>query len=197
MAGVILIAFGLLRLGGAIKFIPYPVTIGFTSGIALIIFSSQIRDLLGLEMQSVPSAFVPKWDAYVHAFDTVNPWALVVAVATLAIIVVWPRISTKVPGPVVALIVTTALAQLLHLPVDTIGARFGAIHAGLPQPSIPHLSLPIIRALAGPAFTIALLAAVESLLSAVVAGGVGGGAPASDMERGAPGAVQIPSPILC
>src|SRR5712664_1301943 len=139
MAGFILVAFGLFRLGGAIKFIPYPVTIGFTSGIALIIFSSQIRDLLGLEMESVPSAFVPKWDAYVHAFDTVNPWALVVAVATLSIITVWPRIS----GPFVALIVTTLLAQLLHLPVETIGGRFGAIHAGLPQPSIPHLSLPI------------------------------------------------------
>ena len=106
MAGFILVAFGLFRLGGAIKFIPYPVTIGFTSGIALIIFSSQIRDLLGLEMQSVPSAFLPKWDAYAHAFDTANPWALVVAVATLSIIVVWPRISTRIPGPFVALIVT-------------------------------------------------------------------------------------------
>ena len=131
MAGFILVAFGLLRLGGAIKFIPYPVTIGFTSGIALIIFSSQIRDLLGLEMTSVPSAFLPKWDAYVHAFDTVNPWALVIAVAAFAIILVWPKISTRIPGPFVALIVTTALAQLLHLPVETIGARFGEIHAGL------------------------------------------------------------------
>src|SRR6266566_2480725 len=143
MAGFILIAFGLLRLGGAIKFIPFPVTIGFTSGIALIIFSSQIRDLLGLEMQSVPSAFLPKWDAYVHAFDTVNPWALVVAVAAFAIILVWPKISARIPGPFVALIVTTALAQLLHLPVETIGARFGEIHAGLPAPRIPHLSLAI------------------------------------------------------
>ena len=196
MAGFILVGFGLFRLGGAIKFIPYPVTIGFTSGIALIIFSSQIRDLLGLEMQSVPSAFVPKWDAYVHAFDTVNPWALVVAVATLSIIVVWPRISTRIPGPFVALIVTTLLARLLHLPVETIGARFGAIHAGLPQPSIPHLSLPIIRALAGPAFTIALLAAVESLLSAVVADGMIGGRHRSNMELVAQGIANIASPIF-
>jgi len=196
MAGFILVGFGLFRLGGAIKFIPYPVTIGFTSGIALIIFSSQIRDLLGLEMQSVPSAFVPKWDAYVHAFDTVNPWALVVAVATLSIIVVWPRISTRIPGPFVALIVTTLLAQLLHLPVETIGARFGAIHAGLPQPSIPHLSLPIIQALAGPAFTIALLAAVESLLSAVVADGMIGGRHRSNMELVAQGIANIASPIF-
>ena len=196
MAGFILVGFGLFRLGGAIKFIPYPVTIGFTSGIALIIFSSQIRDLLGLEMQSVPSAFVPKWDAYVHAFDTVNPWALVVAVATLAIIMVWPRISTRIPGPFVALIATTLLAQLLHLPVETIGARFGAIHAGLPQPSIPHLSLPIIQALAGPAFTIALLAAVESLLSAVVADGMIGGRHRSNMELVAQGIANIASPIF-
>jgi len=196
MAGFILVGFGLFRLGGAIKFIPYPVTIGFTSGIALIIFSSQIRDLLGLEMQAVPSAFLPKWDAYVHAFDTVNPWALVVAVATLTIIVVWPRISTRIPGPFVALIVTTVLAQVLHLPVETIGARFGAIHAGLPQPHIPQLSLPIIQALAGPAFTIALLAAVESLLSAVVADGMIGGRHRSNMELVAQGIANIASPLF-
>jgi SulP family sulfate permease len=196
MAGVILVAFGLLRVGAAIKFIPYPVTIGFTSGIALIIFSSQIRDLLGLEMQSVPAAFLPKWGAYVHAFETMNPWAMVVAVATLAIIIVWPRISTRIPGPFVALIVTTLLAQLLHLPVETIGARFGEIHAGLPQPRIPHLSLPIIQALAGPAFTIALLAAVESLLSAVVADGMIGGRHRSNMELVAQGVANIASPIF-
>jgi SulP family sulfate permease len=196
MAGCILVAFGLLRLGGAIKFIPYPVTIGFTSGIALIIFSSQIRDLLGLDMQSVPSAFLPKWDAYVHAFESVNPWALVVAVATLTIIVVWPKISTKIPGPFVALIVTTLLAQLLHLPVETIGARFGEIHAGLPRPAVPHLSLAIVTALAGPAFTIALLAAIESLLSAVVADGMTGGRHRSNMELVAQGVANIASPLF-
>ena len=196
MAGFIVIAFGVFRLGAAIKFIPYPVTIGFTSGIALIIFSSQIRDLLGLDMAAVPSAFVPKWDAYVRAFDTVNPWALAVAVATLAIIVVWPRVSTRIPGPFVALIVTTLLAQLLHLPVETIGARFGAIHAGVPHPSIPHLSLPIIRALAGPAFTIALLASIESLLSAVVADGMIGGRHRSNMELVAQGVANVASPLF-
>src|SRR5947208_305840 len=196
MAGFILIAFGLLRLGGAIKFIPFPVTIGFTSGIALIIFSSQIRDLLGLEMQSVPSAFLPKWDAYVHAFDTVNPWALVVAVAAFAIILVWPKISARIPGPFVALIVTTALAQLLHLPVETIGARFGEIHAGLARPAIPHLSIAIIGGLAGPAFTIALLAAIGSLPSAVVADGMIGGRHRSNMELVAQGIANIASPLF-
>jgi SulP family sulfate permease len=196
MAGFIVIAFGVFRLGAAIKFIPYPVTIGFTSGIALIIFSSQIRDLLGLDMAAVPSAFVPKWGAYVRAFDTVNPWALAVTVATLAIIVVWPRISTRIPGPFVALIVTTLLARLLHLPVETIGARFGAIHAGMPHPSIPHLSLPVIQALAGPAFTIALLASIESLLSAVVADGMIGGRHRSNMELVAQGVANVASPLF-
>ena len=196
LAGFILVAFGLLRLGAAIKFIPYPVTIGFTSGIALIIFSSQIRDLLGLEMTSVPSEFLPKWDAYVHAFDTVNPWALLVAVATLAIIIVWPRISTRVPGPFVALIGTTVLAQLLHLPVETIGARFGAIHAGLPQPHIPTVSLATVQALAGPAFTIAMLAGIESLLSAVVADGMIGGRHRSNIELVAQGVANIASPLF-
>jgi len=196
MAGVILVAFGLLRLGGAIKFIPYPVTIGFTSGIALIIFSSQIRDLLGLGMQSVPSAFLPKWDAYIHAFDSVNPWALGVALATFSIILVWPKIYARIPGPFVALIVTTVLAQLLHLPVETIGARFGEIHAGLPLPRIPHISIGIVSALAGPAFTIALLAAIESLLSAVVADGMIGGRHRSNMELVAQGVANIASPLF-
>ena len=196
LAGVMLVAFGLLRFGGAIKFIPYPVTIGFTSGIALIIFSSQIRDLLGLEMQSVPSAFLPKWDAYVHAFESVNPWAVVIAGATLTIILVWPRISTKIPGPFVALIATTLLAQLLHLPVETIGARFGEIHAGLPRPTLPHVSLDSVTPLAGAAFTIALLAAVESLLSAVVADGMIGGRHRSNMELVAQGVANIASPLF-
>src|SRR5207244_12865092 len=107
-----------------------------------------------------------------------------------------PTISTRLPGPLVALIATTALAQLLHLPVETIGARFGAIHAGLPQPSIPHLSIPVIQALAGPAFTIALLAAVESLLSAVVADGMIGGRHRSNMELVAQGVANIASPLF-
>ena len=196
MAGVMLVAFGLLRFGGAIKFIPYPVTIGFTSGIALIIFSSQIRDLLGLEMHDVPAKFLSKWGAYVAAFDTVNPWALVVAVVALAIILVWPRVERRIPGPFVALIVTTVLVQLLHVPVETIGQRFGAIHAGLPAPSLPALSLATVGALAAPAFTIALLAAIESLLSAVVADGMIGGRHRSNMELVAQGVANIASPLF-
>jgi len=196
MAGFIIVAFGLLRWGGAIKFIPYPVTIGFTSGIALIIFSSQIRDLLGLEMTAVPAPFVAKWGAYVRAFDSVNPWAFVVAIATLAIIVAWPKVSRRIPGPFVALIATTLLVQLLHLPVETIGARFGEIHAGLPRPTLPVITLERMRVLAAPAFTIALLAAIESLLSAVVADGMIGGRHRSNMELVAQGIANIASPLF-
>ena len=196
MAGVILVVFGLVGMGGAIKFIPYPVTIGFTSGIALIIFSGQVKDLLGLDMGVVPAPFVAKWDAYVHVFDSVNPWALVVAALTFTTILVWPKLERRIPGPFVALIVTTALVRLLHLPVETIGARFGVIHAGLPHPSLPHVTLPLVASLAGPAFTIAVLGAIESLLSAVVSDGMIGGRHRSNMELVAQGVANLVSPIF-
>ncbi|MGH7605696.1 MAG: SulP family inorganic anion transporter, partial [Gemmatimonadales bacterium] len=196
MAGVILVGFGLLRMGAAIKFIPYPVTIGFTSGIALIIFSSQIKDLLGLEMAAVPSEFTAKWDAYARAFHTANPWALLVGVLAFAIILVWPKIERRLPSPFVALIVTTAVVQLLHLPVETIGARFGEIHAGLPRPALPPITPGLLAALIGPAFTIALLGAIESLLSAVVADGMIGGRHRSNMELVAQGVANLASPLL-
>jgi SulP family sulfate permease len=196
MAGVILVIFGLVRMGGAIKFIPFPVTIGFTSGIALIIFSSQVKDLLGLDMGAVPAAFLAKWDAYAHAFDSVNAWALVVAAATFTIILVWPKFERRLPGPFVALIITTVLVRLLQLPVETIGSRFGVIDAGLPRPALPHITLAMLSNLAGPAFTIALLAAIESLLSAVVADGMIGGRHRSNMELVAQGVANIASPIF-
>ncbi len=196
MAGVILVVFGLVRLGGAIKFIPFPVTIGFTSGIALIIFSSQVKDLLGLDMGAVPAEFLAKWDAYARAFDSINLWAVLVALAAFTIILVWPRIERRIPGPFVALIVTTALVRLFHLPVETIGGRFGAIHAGLPHPSLPHVTLPLVGSLAGAAFTIAMLAAIESLLSAVVADGMTGARHRSNMELVAQGVANIASPLF-
>jgi Sulfate permease and related transporters (MFS superfamily) len=124
MAGVILIGFGLARLGGAIKFIPFPVVTGFTSGIALIIFAGEVKDLLGLGMGAVPADFVGRWIEYARHIGTVNPWALLVAGVTLAILVLWPRLKVRVPAPFVALVVTTAAVQLLHLPVETIGSRF-------------------------------------------------------------------------
>src|SRR5213083_2041857 len=196
MAGVLLMVFGFARLGGAIKFIPYPVTIGFTSGIALIIFSSQVKDFLGLRMGAVPADFVAKWQAFGARLGTLNPWALAVAVLALGIIVGWPYINRRIPSPFVALILTTALVQLLHIPVETIGARFGVINAALPKPALPAVPLGQLPGLFGAAFTIALLGAIESLLSAVVSDGMIGGRHRSNMELVAQGVANIASPIF-
>lgn len=196
MAGVILVGFGLVRLGGAIKFIPYPVITGFTSGIAVIIFSSQIKDFLGLDMGDVPAEFLEKWAAYVQHIGAINPAAVGVAVLSLLIIGYWPRVSRRVPGTLVALLATTALVHLLGLPVETIGSRFGGISASLPKPTLPRIGFAEATALLGPAFTIALLAAIESLLSAVVADGMIGGKHRSNMELVAQGAANIVTPLF-
>ena len=196
MAGVILIGFGLARLGGAIKFIPFPVVTGFTSGIALIIFAGQVKDLLGLQMGAVPADFVGKWAEYGRHIGTVNPSAVLVAGVTLAVLVLWPYLQVRVPGPFVALVVTTAMAAMLDLPVETIGSRFGAIAAGLPRFALPHVSFATASALVGPAFTIAILAGIESLLSAVVADGMIGGKHRSNMELVAQGVANVVSPMF-
>ena len=192
MAGVLLIIFGIARFGAAIKFIPHPVIIGFTSGIAVIIASGQIRDLLGLEMDAVPPDFIERWAAYASA-TSFNPVAAVLSAVSIAIILAWPRISRRIPGPFVALVVVTLFAQLLNLDVETIGSRFGEISPSVPKPQIPDLSVAQLAALVGPAFTIALLAAVESLLSAVVADGMTGGRHRSNMELVAQGIANIAS----
>ena len=196
MAGVILIVLGLARFGGAIKFIPFPVVTGFTSGIALIIFSSQVKDFLGLEMGDVPADFVDKWGAYAERLGTVNPYSVLTAGLTLAVILGWPRINRRIPGPFVALVVATALVHLFQLPVETIGSRFGEISAGFPRPSLPPVSYAMVTGLIMPAVTIALLAAIESLLSAVVADGMIGGRHRSNVELVAQGVANIVSPIF-
>lgn len=196
MAGLILVALGLARLGGAIKFIPFPVVTGFTSGIALIIFSSQVKDLLGLRMGEVPAEFFAKWAAYARSAGSFDPAAVGVSAAALAILLGWPRVSRRVPGPFVALLATTAGARLLGLEVETIGSRFGAIPSSLPAPSLPHVDPAMVRELMGPALTIALLAAIESLLSAVVADGMIGGKHRSDMELVAQGVANVASPLF-
>ena len=200
MAGVILIVLGLARLGGTIKFIPFPVTIGFTTGIALIILSSQVKDLLGLRMGAVPAEFIPKWRAFAAHLSSFNPWAVATAASSLAIILAWPRINRRIPGPFVALVVVTALVQVFHIDVETIAGRFGAIHARLPAPSLPvavsSLAWSDVAALVKPAFAIALLGAIESLLSAVVADGMIGGRHRSNMELVAQGVANIASPLF-
>ena len=196
MAGVILVILGVVKLGAAIKFIPHPVVVGFTSGIALIIFSSQVKDFLGLRMGDLPVDFIPKWRAISSNLDSINAPALAVSLIALLIMVLWPRVSRRIPSPFVALIATTLAVRLLNIPVETIGTRFGAISATLPHPIVPHVSLAQVTALVAPAFTIALLAAVESLLSAVVADGMIGGRHRSNMELIAQGVANIVAPMF-
>ena len=196
MAGVILVVLGVAKLGGAIKFIPYPVVTGFTSGIAIIIFSGQLRDFFGLQMTMVPAEFVAKIAAYVEHAGSVNLYALAIGALTLLIVIYWPRVTTKVPSPFVALVVTTLLAQLLHLPLESIGSRFGSIDASFPSPHWPAVQLADISRLVAPAFTIAMLAGIESLLSAVVADGMIGSRHRSNMELVAQGIANIVTPLF-
>jgi SulP family sulfate permease len=196
MAGVMLVAFGVAGLGGAIKFIPFPVVTGFTSGIAAILIVQQLRDVLGLQLTSAPPEFIERLSLYASRLDTINPNAVAISVATLLILGLWPRFSHKVPAPFVALIVTTVVVQAVGLPVETIGTRFGEIHAGFPSLSFPSISLDAGRALVAPALAIAALAAVESLLSAVVADGMIGGRHRSNMELVAQGTANIVAPLF-
>lgn len=196
MAGVLLIGMGVARLGGVIKFIPYPVVLGFTAGIAVIIFSGEVRDLLGLDTGALPAGFVAKWHVYATRAHTAEPHAVILSVLTVAIIAFWPRVSRRVPGPFVALVLTTLLAELMGWPVETIGSRFGEVTASLPTPRLPTVPLASLPSLIQPAITIALLAAVESLLSAVVADGMTGGRHRSNMELVAQGVANIASPIF-
>lgn len=196
MAGVLLIAMGLGRLGALVKFIPYPVITGFTSGIAVVIFSSQIKDFFGLHMNGVPLDFVDKWKAYVQAMPTLTPAALGISLFTVALIFAWPKRWKRIPGPIVALVVVTAIASLFHLPVETIGSRFGGIPRGLAVPHWPRFSISQAKALFPSALTVAALGAIESLLSAVVADGMIGGRHRSNQELLAQGLANIASPLF-
>ncbi len=191
MAGVMLIIMGIARLGAVIKFIPHPLIIGFTSGIALIIFSSQMKDFFGLKIGKLPADFLDKWKMYVANFQFVNFSVAGLAIITVLIIFLWPKVTHKIPGSLIAIFVTTAAMQWLHLPVDTIGSVFGAIPSSLPMPSIPHADFETIKHLIKPAFTIALLGGIESLLSAVVSDGMIGGRHKSNMELVAQGTANI------
>ncbi|WP_235921188.1 SulP family inorganic anion transporter [Foetidibacter luteolus] len=196
LAGLMLTGMGFAKLGAIIKYIPYPLITGFTSGIALIIFSSQVKDLLGLEMGAVPADFVDKWKSYATHVHSVNKYALFVAIATAGIILFWPKLTHKVPGSLMAIIVTAAAVHFLHLPVDTIGSRFGDIPFSLPAPGIPALDLSTLKSLIQPAFAIALLGGIESLLSAVVADGMTGGNHRSNTELIAQGVANICSSVF-
>ena len=196
MAGLILLVLGIAQLGAAIKFIPHSVTIGFTAAIAVIIATQQVDAALGLTTGPLPAQVFERVSAYVAHANTVNPYAVGIFAVTLFILVLWPKVSTKLPSPFVALVVTTVLAKVMHMPVVTIADRFGVVQAGLPVPTMPHLSLGMVRELVGPAFAIAALGAVESLLSAVVADGMIGSRHRSNVELAAQGVANIVTPIF-
>ncbi len=196
MAGAILVVAGLARLGSWIKFIPEPVVTGFTAGIAVIIFSSQIKDFFGLAMAQVPAEFFDKWQAFWAARDTVSLPALAITLGALAIIAALRRFAPRWPGFLIAVLAASLAAALLHLPLDTIGSRFGGIAASFPAPRLPHFDLTRLHELLPSAFTIAFLAGVESLLSAVVADGMTGRRHRSNCELVAQGVANAASALF-
>lgn len=196
MAGILLVILGIARMGDAIKFIPYPVTVGFTSGIALIIFSTQIKDFFGLTIAHMPDRFLIKWSAYIQNFGTLKIEALFLGVLTIFILVIWPRLNKRLPGPLVAVVVCTALAKFFNLPVETIGSRFGEIPTHIPDIHFPRVHIELISRLSSSALAIALLAGIESLLSAVVADGMTGRKHRSNIELIGQGVANIISPLF-
>jgi SulP family sulfate permease len=206
MAGVFLIMFGVLHLGTIIKYIPYPIVVGFTSGIALTIFTTQIKDLFGLTMETMPSDFIEKWVAYIGSFGTIDLWSAGVGIGSVAVIAAWPMIAKynnvlkKLPGSLIAIIVMTIAVLLLKQyagveSVETIGDRF-SISNQLPDAEMPSISWNVIKGLVSPAITIAILGAIESLLSATVADGVIGDRHDSNTELIAQGVANLASPIF-
>ena len=200
MAGIMLVLMGVLKLGSVIKFIPYPIVVGFTSGIALTIFSTQIKDLFGLNIDKVPSDFFAKWAVYFQQFGTINWWATAIGVISVAIIFLTPKISSKIPGSLIAIIFMTVVVFLLKQyagisGIETIGDRF-QIKSQLPQVESIGFSLESVRTLFPSAFTIAMLGAIESLLSATVADGVIGTRHNSNVELIAQGAANIITPFF-
>jgi sulfate permease, SulP family len=197
MAGFMLIGMGLLQLGTIIKFMPYPIVVGFTSGIALIIFSSQIKDFFGLDVSdNVPADFVEKWKFYYQNFNAVNLWALGIGLFTVLVAASWTKINKKIPGTLIVLLATTVAVSVFQLPVDTIGSRFGDIPSSFPRPGIPNIDFQTFRLLLAPAFTIAILGAIESLLSAMVADGATGGRHRSNTELLGQGIANIVTPLF-
>ena len=200
MAGVFLILLGVFHLGTIIKYIPYPIVVGFTSGIALTIFTTQVKDLFGLTIENVPGDFIEKWIVYIQNFHTIDLWSTLVGVISVVIIALTPRFSKKIPGSLVAIIVMTVVVYLLKAycgvdSVATIGDRF-SISSELPEANVPEMTWDTIKGLISPALTIAILGAIESLLSATVADGVTGDKHNSNQELVGQGIANIFSPIF-
>ncbi|MDR0926905.1 MAG: sulfate permease [Ignavibacteria bacterium] len=204
IAGIILIIMGVAKLGSVIKFVPHPVIVGFTAGIALTIFSTQIKDIFGLDIPKVPSDFIEKWACYIQYFTTINPITAGLGIGSVLFIIAYQKISNlypksfiqKIPGSLVVIIIATLIVHLLHLDIETIGTRFGSIPDSIPDPSVPIINFEVIKSLMSPAITIAVLGAIESLLSAVVADGMLGAKHRSNTELIAQGIANIASPLF-
>ena len=196
MAGIIIIGFGLARLGNLLKYIPYSLIVGFTSGIALIIFSSQINDFFGLHINKVPADFIDKWVMYFENFDKVNVYAIAIAVVTIILTLFFQKILKKIPGSIIAILLSTILVKVFDIPVDTIESNFGEIPNHFSLPSFPNVDYETLKSLIQPAFAIALLGSIESLLSAVVSDSMIGGKHRSNMELIAQGSANIISSIF-
>jgi SulP family sulfate permease len=196
MAGVMLVLMGVCRLGSVLKYLPYPLIIGFTTGIAVIIAVTQIPAFLGMKLEHFPGEFIGKLEAIGSHLNLIDPLSAGLGLLALLVMIIWPKITRRVPGSLVAILVTTLLVTLLKLPVETIGSRFGGVPNHLPSFAFPTVNLELIRELFPPALTIALLTAIESLLSAVVADGMTGQRHRSNMELVAQGIANIFSPLF-
>ena len=182
LAGIILVIMGICRFGSLIKYIPYTITTGFTCGIAVTLFVGQLKDFFGMEMESVPSEFLEKIIAYVKNIHSINLTATLIGLAAVAIMLLWTKITDKIPGSLVAIVVTTAIAYFAKLPVNTIGSVYGQLNSAFPAFHVPSITIELVQQMISPAFTIAVLAAIESLLSAVVADGMIGDTHKSNAE---------------
>ncbi len=196
MAGIIMIFFGLLKMGSVVKFIPYPIITGFTSGIALVIFSSQVNDFFGMNISNLSSGFGAKWLQYFSNIRNIDFTTFGIGLLALLIIVFWPKISKKIPGTLIAIVVSSLLVYFFNLDVATIGSKYGELSSSLPIPRFPNLTFEKMKILIEPAFVIAFLGSVESLLSAVVSDGMIGSRHRSNMELVAQGAANVGSAMF-
>jgi SulP family sulfate permease len=191
MAGIILVIMGLLKFGSLIKYIPQTITIGFTAGIAVTLVSTEVKDFLALQIENVPAEFFAKWESYFANIRTLNVWSLIIGIGCILIMIFWPKINKTIPGSMIALIIATIFVKIFNIPVETIGSRFHEISSAVPMPSFPEINIAVINKLFAPAMTIAILAALESLLSAAVADGMISDTHDSNMELVAQGLANI------
>jgi SulP family sulfate permease len=196
MAGLLLVVMGITGMGTAVKFIPRPVVIGFTNGIAVLIASTQVKDFFGLHLAKVPGEFWLRMKALATAFPTISYWATGLALGTLAIMLVCRAISNRIPGAIIAMLAATLATVIFKLPVETIGSRFGGIPSGLPHIALPRFRADLIVGLLGPAFTVAMLGAIESLMSAVVSDRMSNDRHNSNVELIGQGVANIVSPLF-